>query len=110
VREVVVDAIGIDRHKVIIVPLSGIRLAEYKASRHKRHRSACSLIRSKELQMNSTPTTTVGARVKQRHADQLRQIADRNASTISRTIARLISDALDGPQQHDTPSTAGDQR
>ena len=45
--------------------------------------------------MSSTPTSTViAARVQPQHAEQLRQIAYRNASTVSRTVARIVELAL----------------
>jgi hypothetical protein len=47
--------------------------------------------------MSSTPTSTViAARVQPQHAEQLRQIAYRNASTVSRTVARIVELDLAG--------------
>lgn len=37
----------------------------------------------------------VNARVEQRHAEQLRAIAERNASTVSRIVGRIIAERLD---------------
>ncbi len=44
---------------------------------------------------HTAPTRPISIRVEQRHADILRDIAARNASTISRTAGRLIADRLD---------------
>lgn len=43
----------------------------------------------------AAPTVVVGARVAPRYREQLRSIADRNASTISRTAARFLEERLD---------------
>jgi hypothetical protein len=43
----------------------------------------------------------VTARIAPDHVEQLRKIADRNASTISRTIARIIAERLSA-QPNDT--------
>jgi hypothetical protein len=43
----------------------------------------------------TAPTVVVGARVAPHYRDQLARIADRNASTISRTAARLLAERLD---------------
>ncbi len=49
--------------------------------------------------MPSTPTTVVAARVSPDHAEQLRQIAIENASSISRTVGRIVAERLDAQQQ-----------
>lgn len=43
----------------------------------------------------TTPTVVVNARVPQRHAEMLRAIADQNASTVSRTVGRIVAERLD---------------
>lgn len=40
-------------------------------------------------------SAVINARVEPRHAEQLRAIAERNASTISRTAGRIIAESLD---------------
>ena len=44
--------------------------------------------------MAGQTSTVINARVHPEHAEQLRQIAQRNASTISRTVARIIAEKL----------------
>jgi predicted DNA-binding ribbon-helix-helix protein len=42
-----------------------------------------------------TKPAVINARVEQRHADRLKQIAERNASTVSRVVGRIIAEQLD---------------
>ncbi len=60
--------------------------------------------------MTTTPTAVVNARVQQHHANQLRQIADQNASTVSRIVGRIIAERLDGEalSQEDVGMTKSD--
>jgi hypothetical protein len=53
--------------------------------------------------MDSSPTTVIVAtRVPPRHAEQLRRLADEHITTVSRVIAAIVGDRLDGTDR--TPS------
>ncbi len=49
--------------------------------------------------MSNTMRTVVSARIDRGHAQQLRRIADRNASTVSRTVARIVAEGLDNEKR-----------
>lgn len=57
------------------------------------------------MMSTTTPRTAVTVRIDPQHIEQLRHIADRNASTVSRTVARLVADQLNATQQTAAPST-----
>ena len=49
--------------------------------------------------MSNTMRTVVSACIDCGHAQQLRRIADRNASTVSRTVARIVAEGLDNEKR-----------
>jgi hypothetical protein len=62
-----------------------------------------SSVRKDHMSTTASKPAVVNARIEQRHAEQLRQIADRNASTISRIVGRILAESLDDLSRQ-TPS------
>jgi hypothetical protein len=52
-------------------------------------------------QAPSRARTAVTARIAPEHLQKLRDLADRNASTVSRTVGRIIDRALTAREQRD---------